>query len=569
MIESLIGKKLKKVCAGFNYSMFLTTRGQLLSCGQEKFSGLNDPALSKYHRPQQIPFLENVTVIDVSCGDRFTVALSDCGLVYAWGTNTNGQLGLDPEFYGQHVQLPTLINDISLQSNPIQQISAGSNHWAAWTTPPLPSQSKAGPAPNKISMSTALSAAFTTMTTSSPFTCHLGMPSKVPAKYQSLVEFPVPQLRKRLYILKQVSQLVESTWRSFPNRAYPMSQNIQHWTHQNPTTSTGTSLRSDNIRQMMESKLSLLPLAQTLQRTMVQGRNYGPQVTVNRLQSSHTHHRKRMETGNRYQGLETGRNYSTIFAQISSQVATMDPLELRLPGRSWKVKLIGEGADDAGGVFDDTVTEMCRELTRGLQEGTNELDLLIRAPNCVNDVGLNRDKYLLNADDMSDQKKQHFWFLGALLGVAVRTRKPIAISFAPIVWKLICNCATSFKDLEDVDYHYSKVLKTLFEYADTEDQFENVAPTDDFRGITFTGHPVDLNKTPLKLTFKNRHSYVARAVQQRLEEMLIPATYIRSGFAAIVPMPIIEMMPTSSLELLVCGMPNISISALKRVARYR
>ena len=38
----------------------------------------------------------------------------------------------------------------------------------------------------------------------------------------------------------------------------------------------------------------------------------------------------------------------------------LKPSDLRLPTRAWKVKLIGEGADDAGGVFDDTITEMCQ-----------------------------------------------------------------------------------------------------------------------------------------------------------------------------------------------------------------
>ena len=38
----------------------------------------------------------------------------------------------------------------------------------------------------------------------------------------------------------------------------------------------------------------------------------------------------------------------------------LKPADLRLPARAWKVKLIGEGADDAGGVFDDTITEMCQ-----------------------------------------------------------------------------------------------------------------------------------------------------------------------------------------------------------------
>lgn len=46
--------------------------------------------------------------------------------------------------------------------------------------------------------------------------------------------------------------------------------------------------------------------------------------------------------------------------QIAKQVVNLNPTELRLPSRAWKVKLVGEGADDAGGVFDDTITEMCQ-----------------------------------------------------------------------------------------------------------------------------------------------------------------------------------------------------------------
>ena len=54
-----------------------------------------------------------------------------------------------------------------------------------------------------------------------------------------------------------------------------------------------------------------------------------------------------------------GKKCRPVFAQISQQVVKLKPEELRLPARAWKVKLLGEGADDAGGVFDDTITEMC------------------------------------------------------------------------------------------------------------------------------------------------------------------------------------------------------------------
>ena len=49
-----------------------------------------------------------------------------------------------------------------------------------------------------------------------------------------------------------------------------------------------------------------------------------------------------------------------MVCQIARQVVKLNPSDLCLPSRAWKVKLLGEGADDAGGVFDDTITEMCQ-----------------------------------------------------------------------------------------------------------------------------------------------------------------------------------------------------------------
>lgn len=57
---------------------------------------------------------------------------------------------------------------------------------------------------------------------------------------------------------------------------------------------------------------------------------------------------------------QRGRKCKPIFVQIARQVVKLNASDLRLPSRAWKVKLVGEGADDAGGVFDDTITEMCQ-----------------------------------------------------------------------------------------------------------------------------------------------------------------------------------------------------------------
>lgn len=120
-----------------------------------------------------------------------------------------------------------------------------------------------------------------------------------------------------------------------------------------------------------------------------------------------------------------GRSSKPIFVQIAKQVVSLNPLELRLPSRAWKVKLVGEGADDAGGVFDDTITEMCQVGRSSVQQGqqimeqvmlcnilsvllmyfiiynihsyyqelqSGVVDLLIHTPNGFADVGSNTDR---------------------------------------------------------------------------------------------------------------------------------------------------------------------------------
>lgn len=62
-----------------------------------------------------------------------------------------------------------------------------------------------------------------------------------------------------------------------------------------------------------------------------------------------------------------GRKCKPIFVQIARQVVKLNASDLRLPSRAWKVKLVGEGADDAGGVFDDTITEMCQVCSCSLK----------------------------------------------------------------------------------------------------------------------------------------------------------------------------------------------------------
>ena len=53
------------------------------------------------------------------------------------------------------------------------------------------------------------------------------------------------------------------------------------------------------------------------------------------------------------------RSCRAVLPQVANQILQKDPKDLRCHSRAWKVNLVGEGADDAGGVFDETLAQMC------------------------------------------------------------------------------------------------------------------------------------------------------------------------------------------------------------------
>jgi E3 ubiquitin-protein ligase HERC1 len=70
------------------------------------------------------------------------------------------------------------------------------------------------------------------------------------------------------------------------------------------------------------------------------------------------------------------------------------------------VKLVGEGADDAGGVFDDTIAQMMEELQ------SQTVKLLVLTPNGRNETGYNQDRYLFNSKMKRNKQLLLFQFLG-------------------------------------------------------------------------------------------------------------------------------------------------------------
>ena len=56
--------------------------------------------------------------------------------------------------------------------------------------------------------------------------------------------------------------------------------------------------------------------------------------------------------------------------------------------------------------------------------------------------------------------------IGILLGVAIRTKKPLAIPLAPFVWKLLANMTLGLDDLEETDSLFTQSLRYVRELSD-------------------------------------------------------------------------------------------------------
>jgi E3 ubiquitin-protein ligase HERC1 len=54
---------------------------------------------------------------------------------------------------------------------------------------------------------------------------------------------------------------------------------------------------------------------------------------------------------------------------------------------------------------------------------------------------------------------------GILFGVSIRTKKPVAIHLAPMVWKLLVGEEVTADDIEEVDAMYIKGLQSIRDHV--------------------------------------------------------------------------------------------------------
>ena len=84
-----------KVQAGDGFSVFLTEKGQVYTCGEGNYGRLGHANTSSVIKPMIVEYFRTnrINIVDIKTGGRHTYAVSDRRELYVWGFGYYYQLG--------------------------------------------------------------------------------------------------------------------------------------------------------------------------------------------------------------------------------------------------------------------------------------------------------------------------------------------------------------------------------------------------------------------------------------------------------------------------------------------
>lgn len=257
---------------------------------------------------------------------------------------------------------------------------------------------------------------------------------------------------------------------------------------------------------------------------------------------------------------------NSLFNQAYGQVQAMNPRVLSRKGGAWKVTFLGESADDYGGPFRESLTQICMELQ------TTQLDLLIPVPNQRHAIGENREKFIPNPQATSDKYLAWFRFMGQLLGIGLLSKNVLPLDMPSLFWKALVKEEITIKDLEAIDlmcYQGMNSLRKIEEEGITEDTFSSTI-YETFTTVGSDGVEVELIKGGKKqpVTWERRHEYANMVEQYRLNELKTQILAIKEGLISIITPRFFPMFSWHELEMLICGSPDIDLTVLKKHTIY-
>ena len=295
----------------------------------------------------------------------------------------------------------------------------------------------------------------------------------------------------------------------------------------------------------------------------------------------------------------------------------LDVRVLLHPRRAFHVRFEGEAAVDQGGPYREAMDGLCAELS------TEVLTILRLTPNWEPSNGM--DDRIFNPRATSQRELRMLELMGALMGVALRTKTPLPFRLAPYAWRLLLLERPTLDDLRTIDSRLATQLEAvraarvyseestetgteigtedivldehdeITSEAGTETGTESEAGEGGGAGVvsappraplvmspeafdatyeaacvTFTYRRLDGEEVELKpggaslpLTFDTREEWCALIEEARRREGDAQVAAVRRGLAQLVPLPALSLFTAAELERMVCGNSDWGVELLK------
>lgn len=124
---NLTGRKVTAVACGSHHSMVMTSDGEIYAWGQNNCGQIGSGTTTNQPSPRKVTAcIGHRCTVGISCGQTSSMAVLDNGDVFGWGYNGNGQLGL-----GNNVNQPNPCRVAGLQGVFVTQVVCGNAHTLA------------------------------------------------------------------------------------------------------------------------------------------------------------------------------------------------------------------------------------------------------------------------------------------------------------------------------------------------------------------------------------------------------------------------------------------------------
>jgi len=126
LVEGLEEHRVTDVACGLAHTLVCTRNGQCFAFGDNEFGQLGVAEIALSYEPVRSAELESYHILYVACGSHHSAVISDNGLLWLWGANHTGQIGLENVSFQSKPYLLSTATD--LRNHLIIDVSCGTNH---------------------------------------------------------------------------------------------------------------------------------------------------------------------------------------------------------------------------------------------------------------------------------------------------------------------------------------------------------------------------------------------------------------------------------------------------------